>query len=311
MNTAHAHTEHINVKNGNGIRRLILALFVNLVLTFVQVIGGIISGSLALIADALHNFSDAASLLIALIARKWAEKPADENRTFGYKRAELIGAMINLTTLIMIGIYLLFEAVMRVFDPEPIAGWVVVIIACVALVIDVITAALTYAMSKDSLNIRAAFLHNVADALSSVDVIIAGTLIILYEWYIVDTVCTFLIAGYVLFYGYVEIKSVIRILTQSVPIGIDINEVSKKLEEIENIKEVHHLHVWELNEHDRSLEAHVVISESGYQEAELIKSHIKDILNESFQITHSTIEFEYESQSNDNNCCDNSIITPH
>ena len=311
MNTAHAHTEHINVKNGNGIRRLILALFVNLVLTIVQVIGGIISGSLALIADALHNFSDAASLLIALIARKWAEKPADENRTFGYKRAELIGAMINLTTLIMIGLYLLFEAVMRVFDPEPIAGWVVVIIACVALVIDVITAALTYAMSKDSLNIRAAFLHNVTDALSSVAVIIAGTLIILYKWYMVDTICTFLIAGYVLFHGYVEIKSVIRILMQSVPIGIDINEVTKKLEEIENIKEVHHLHVWELNEHDRSLEAHVVISESGYQDAEIIKGHIKDILNESFQITHSTIEFEYENQSSNNNCCDNSIITPH
>ena len=211
----------------------------------------------------------------------------------------------------MIGIYLLFEAVMRVFDPEPIAGWVVVIIACVALVIDVITAALTYAMSKDSLNIRAAFLHNVTDALSSVAVIIAGTLIILYKWYMVDTICTFLIAGYVLFHGYVEIKSVIRILMQSVPIGIDINEVTKKLEEIENIKEVHHLHVWELNEHDRSLEAHVVISESGYQDAEIIKGHIKDILNESFQITHSTIEFEYENQSSNNNCCDNSIITPH
>ncbi|MEQ8612799.1 MAG: cation diffusion facilitator family transporter, partial [Gammaproteobacteria bacterium] len=246
MNTSHVHTEHLDVQNAIGIRRLILAVFVNLVLTVVQVIGGVISGSLALIADALHNFSDAAALLIALIARKWAEKPADENRTFGYKRAELIGAMINLTTLILIGIYLLIEAVMRVFEPEPIAGWTVVIIACVALVIDVITAALTYVMSKDSLNIRAAFLHNVADALSSVAVIIAGTLIILYEWYIVDTICTFLIAGYVLFHGYIEIKSVIRILMQSVPADIDINEVTKRLEKIANIKEVHHLHVWEL-----------------------------------------------------------------
>ena len=311
MNTSHVHTEHLHVQNANGIRRLILALFVNLVLTVVQVIGGIISGSLALIADALHNFSDAAALLIALIARKWAEKPADENRTFGYKRAELIGAMINLTTLILIGIYLLFEAVMRVFEPEPITGWIVVIIACVALVVDVITALLTYAMSKDSLNIRAAFLHNVADALSSVAVIIAGTLIILYEWYIVDTICTFLIAGYVLFHGYIEIQSVIRILMQSVPADIDINEVTKRLEEIEKIKEVHHLHVWELNEHDRSLEAHVVISESGHQDAEIIKGKIKDILNESFHISHSTIEFEYENQSENNNCCDNSIITPH
>ena len=303
MSTFHSHSDHLTGQGQqtNGFRRLILALFVNLILTVVQVIGGILSGSLALVADALHNFSDAASLLIALIARKWAEKPADENRTFGYKRAELIGAMINLTTLILIGFYLLFEAVMRVFEPEPIAGWIVVIIACVALVVDVITAAMTYAMSKDSLNIRAAFIHNIADALSSVAVIIAGTFIILYEWYIVDTICTFLIAGYVLFHGYIEIKSVIRILMQSVPTNIDINDVIIKLEEIENVKEVHHLHVWELNEHDRSLEAHVVISESGHQDAEKIKSQIKDILNELFQISHSTIE-----------CCnDKSIITPH
>ena len=311
MNEPQSLNHHVTINETNGVQRLILALFVNLVLTVVQVIGGIISGSIALVADALHNFSDAVALLIALIARKWAEKPADENRTFGYKRAELIGAMINLTTLILIGVYLLFEAIMRVFEPEPITGWIVVIIACVALVVDVITAALTYTMSKDSLNIRAAFIHNVADALSSVAVIIAGTLIIFYEWYIVDTICTFLIAGYVLFHGYIEIKSVIRILMQSVPADIDINEVIKKIEEIENIMEVHHLHVWELNEHDRSLEAHVVITESGYQDAEIIKGQIKDVLNESFHISHSTIEFEYESQSENNNCCDNSIITPH
>jgi len=296
-------------ETGKSDQRLIWALLVNVILTFAQIAGGVISGSLALIADALHNFSDAVSLLIALIARKWAEKPADKNRTFGYKRAELIGAMINLTTLILIGFYLLFEAVMRIFEPEPITGWIVVIIACVALIIDVITAALTYALAKNSLNIRAAFLHNLADALSSVAVIIAGTLIILYEWYFVDTICTFIIACYVIYHGYIEIQSVIRILMQSVPTDIDINEVTAKLEEIEHVQEVHHLHVWELNEHDRSLEAHIVISEAGHQDTEIIKGQIKDILNESFQITHSTIEFEIQSKNN--NCCDKSIIVPH
>ncbi len=311
MSTSHSHSAHLTDQQTNGHRRLMLALFVNLVLTIVQVIGGVISGSLALIADALHNFSDAAALLIALIARKWAEKPADENRTFGYKRAELIGAMINLTTLILIGLYLLFEAVMRAIEPEPITGWIVVIIACIALIIDVITAALTYSLSKTSLNMRAVFLHNLADALSSVAVIIAGTLIIFYEWYIVDAVCTFLIAGYVLYHGYVEIQSVIRILMQSVPTNIDINEVITKLENIENVKQVHHLHVWEMNEHERSLEAHVVISESGHTDAEIIKNHIKDILNKSFQITHSTIEFEYDNQSEHDCCNDKSTITPH
>jgi len=307
MDESYTHKE----QNPGGVRRLILALIVNLLLTIVQVIGGIASGSLALIADALHNFSDAASLFIALVARKWAEKPADESRTFGYKCTELIGAMINLTTLILIGIYLLFEAVLRAFEPEPIMGWIVVIIACVALVIDVITAVLTYQLSKKSLNIRAAFLHNIADALSSVAVIIAGTLIILYEWYIVDTISTFLIAGYVLYHGYIEIQSVIRILMQSVPLNISINDVAKKMEEIENVKQVHHLHVWDLNEHVRSLEAHVVITESDCKDAEIIKSHIKDILKKSFQITHSTIEFEYESQSKHSGCADKSIITPH
>jgi cobalt-zinc-cadmium efflux system protein len=310
---AHQHSDYdrITSEEDKGIQRLVWALLVNVLLTVVQVIGGLVSGSLALIADALHNFSDAASLFIALIARKWAKKPADENRTFGYKRAELIGAMINLTTLILIGFYLLFEAVMRAFEPEPIMGWIVVIIACIALVIDVITAVLTYKLSKKSLNIRAAFLHNIADALSSVAVIIAGTLIILYEWYIVDAISTFIIAAYVLYHGYIEIQSVIRILMQSVPLNLDITDVIKKIEKIEKVKQVHHLHVWELNEHERSLEAHVVIAESGHNDAEKIKSHIKDILKKSFQITHSTIEFEYENQSKHNSCADKSVIASH
>jgi len=186
---------------GTGIRRLVWAILVNVLLTVVQIIGGVISGSLALIADALHNFSDAASLVIALVARQWAAKPADALWTFGYRRAELMGAMINLTTLILIGIYLLFEAILRFIQPEPITGWVVVVIAGIALAVDVITTVLTYSLARNSLNMRAVFLHNMADALSSVAVIIAGALILLYQWYFVDALCTFLIAGYVLYHG--------------------------------------------------------------------------------------------------------------
>jgi len=284
---------------------------VNVVLTVVQILGGVISGSLALIADALHNFSDAVSLLIALVARKWAEKPADEMRTFGYKRAELIGAMVNLTTLILIGVYLLFEAIIRSFNPEPVTGWIIVIIASVALIVDIFTAGLTYALAKNSLNIRAAFLHNLADALSSVAVIIAGTLIILYEWYIVDIICTFLIAGYVLYHGSIEIRSVIRILMQSVPDNIDIADVIDQLEKIEKVKQVHHLHIWELDEYNRSLEAHIVIAEKDHKDAEIIKRQIKDTLKKAFRITHSTIEFEYDQQSEHDTCVDKSVIAPH
>lgn len=310
MTHSHAFHQHASGhKTGGG--RLLLALVVNLLLTVVQVAGGIVSGSLALIADALHNFSDAASLLVALVARKWSMKPADKNRTFGYKRAELIGAMINLTALIMIGIYLMFEAISRTFSPHPIEGWIVVIIATVALVVDMITVLLTWSMAKNSINIRAAFLHNLADALASVAVIISGTVILLYEWYLADIICTLIIAAYVLYHGYIELRSVIRILMQSVPEDIEINEVIAQLEAIDNVCEVHHLHVWELNEHEKSLEAHVVISENGHESAELIKNRIKETLSRNFRIDHSTIEFEYDSQTGNVQCRDQSIIMPH
>ena len=150
----HEHHHHHDVE-AMGDRRLIAAIAANMLLTLAQVIGGIVSGSLALIADALHNFSDAASLLIAWVARKIGRQPADHFKTFGYKRAEVIAALINLVTLVIVGLYLIYEAIWRVFEPQVIEGWTVVIVAAIALVVDLITAALTYSMSKHSMNIRA------------------------------------------------------------------------------------------------------------------------------------------------------------
>lgn len=264
-------------------------------LTVVQIIGGLVSGSLALIADALHNFSDAGSLAIALIARRWSLKPADQRRTFGYRRAELIGAMINLTTLILIGLYLIFEAIMRFYQPQPIQGWIIIVIACVALIIDVLTAMLTYSMARTSLNIRAAFLHNMADAFGSVAVIIAGTVIIVYGWYEIDILCTLLIAGYVLYQGYSEILTVIRILMQSVPSDVEINNIIDQLQNIRYVKQIHHVHVWEIDEQLRSFEAHVVIDKMDFEDVASVKQQIKDCLKEKFNILHSTIEFESEN----------------
>ena len=178
MGSNHYH----DIDSSIGDRRLWFAIAMNILLTVAQVIGGLVSGSLSLIADALHNFSDAAALLIAWVARKTGRQPADRFRTFGYKRAEVIATLINLVTLVLIGLYLIFEALWRIYEPQIIEGWTVVIVAAIALVIDVATAVLTYSMSKNSMNIRAAFMHNVSDALASVGVIIAGSLILLYDW---------------------------------------------------------------------------------------------------------------------------------
>lgn len=292
------HNHHHDI-DAMGDRRLITAITINMLLTLVQVIGGIVSGSLALIADALHNFSDAASLLIAWVARRIGRQPADHFKTFGYKRAEVIAALINLITLVIIGLYLIYAALWRVFEPQVIEGWTVVIVAGIALVIDVATAMLTYSMSKHSMNIRAAFLHNVSDALASVGVIVAGSLILLYGWYWTDAAVTFLIAGYVLYQAATLLPKTIHILMEGTPEDISIEEVINAMERVEGVANVHHVHLWQLDEHKNALEAHVVIAD--FAETEQIKMALKAELDTRFSIIHSTLEFEIDHCSKD--CC--------
>ena len=289
MGHGHSHGDPSKI----GEKRLWWAVGANILLTVAQVIGGIVSGSLSLIADALHNFSDAASLLIALVAIRIGRKPPDQFKTFGYKRAETVAALINLTTLIIIGLYLCYEAIMRFITPEPIAGWTIVIVAGIALVVDVFTALLTYSQSKNSMNIRAAFLHNLTDALASVGVIIAGTLILLYGWVWTDAAMTLLIAGYVLYHGFAEIPKAIHLLMEGTPEGISIDDVMEAMEAIEGVNNVHHVHIWQLDEQHNALEAHVVIKDQS--DIDDMKVKLKKILKDSFSIDHSTLEFELKN----------------
>ncbi len=276
-----------------GDRRLLLAITGNMLLTVAQVAGGIFSGSLSLVADALHNFSDASSLLIAWLARRIGRQPADELRTFGYRRAEVIAALVNLILLIVVGLYLVYEAVWRVFQPQVIAGWIVVIVAGVALAVDVATAILTWSMSKNSMNIRAAFLHNVSDALASVGVVIAGSLILLYGWYWTDTLLTLVIAAYVLYQAIDMLPQTIHLLMEGTPEGLSIADVRAAMEAVEGVRDVHHIHLWQIDEHRSALEAHIVIDR--FEDTARIKAALKARLGDVFDITHSTLEFEIEN----------------
>ncbi len=287
------HGHHHGDPSEIGERRLWWAVSANILLTVAQVIGGILSGSLSLVADALHNFSDAASLLIALVAIRIGRKPPDQFKTFGYKRAETVAALINLTTLIIIGLYLCYEAIMRFITPEPVAGWTVVIVAGIALAVDVFTALLTYSQSKTSMNIKAAFLHNVTDALASVGVIITGTLILLYGWVWTDAAMTLIISGYVLWQGFTQIPKVIHLLMEGAPEGLSLEDIRSAMEKVDGVRNVHHVHVWQLDEHRNALEAHVVLSESA--EMDDLKNRLKKILHDRFEIEHSTLEFENSS----------------
>mgnify|MGYP000041199529 FL=1 len=286
----HGHHHHVDPEAGD--RRVFAAIAVNMGLTVAQIVGGIVSGSLALIADALHNFSDAISLIIAFGARKIARRPRDAEMTFGYGRVEVVAALINYTTLIVIGLYLLYEAAMRFADPQPVEGWLIVIIAGIALIVDVVTAALTYAMSKSSVNIRAAFLHNVADALGSVAVIVAGTLILLYDWRLIDPLVTVLIAGYILWQSFREIGPVIRILMLGSPPEIETDAVLDTVRGIDGVTGIHHAHFWQMDEHRAALDAHVVITEGRWSDADAVKERIKAALADRFAIEHTTLELE-------------------
>jgi len=268
--------------------------------------GGILSGSLALIADAIHNLSDAVSLIIAFFARKIARAPADAEMTFGYGRAEVVGALVNYTTLIVVGCYLAFEAIVRFFEPTAVDGWLVVIIAGIALIVDGVTAALTYSMSKTSVNIRAAFLHNLADALGSVAVIVAGTLIILFDWRIIDPIVTLMIAGYILWLSFAEIGGVVRILMLGSPPDLKIDTVMDAILSVDGVADVHHVHLWQMQEHENALDAHVVIAPNEWGRADGIKQQVKTTLQERFAISHSTLETECSEHA-----CDEALSIGH
>jgi len=284
--------QHAPDNRQRGDTRLTIAVVVNMLLTLVQLVAGFLSGSLALVADALHNFSDAGSILLALIARKIGRRPPDANRTFGYMRAETIATFANTVTLVVIALYLIYEAVIRSFSPEPIEGWIVVVAASFALVIDAGTALLTWSMSRNNMNIRAVFVHNFADMLGSLGVVIAGTLILLFDLMLADTIATFLIAGYMLWESVGLLKSSGQILMDGVPDGVSLDEVAGAIASIEGVDEVHHLRIRSLDEHKRALECHITSAVESRNKIHEIREQIGTMLESQFSITFATIEFE-------------------
>ncbi len=277
---------------------LLWCIIVNLGLSVFEFVGGVIAGSVALMADAAHNTNDAAALLIAYVARKISKKGADAKYTFGYRRAELIGAMIQLTALILVGLYLVYEAVRRIVEPEPLLGGWIMAAAGVAVVVDVVTAWLLWAMSKGSLNVKAAFLHNLTDAGASVAVLIGGATIYWLGWSWVDPLISLGIAGYILYMSFGLLKKTSRILMEGTPPELSLDEIKEAMEDLDGVENVHHIHVWELDEHHRALEAHVVIGENrSMEEVESLKTTVKEHLDERFSITHSTLEFESAEKS--------------
>ncbi|MFP4352303.1 MAG: cation diffusion facilitator family transporter [Puniceicoccaceae bacterium] len=293
----HQHSGHSHSHGTEQVsdRLLLATVFINLGLSVFEFIAGLISASTALMADALHNTNDAAALLVAYVARRVSRKGADHKFTFGYRRAELIGAMIQLTALIVVGLYLLYEAVRRFAEPEPVLGGWMMAAAGVALVVDVATALLLWSMSRGSLNVKAAFFHNLTDAAASLAVMIGGAAVLWLGWTWIDPVLTLGIAGYILHMSVGMLRRTSAILMEGVPGDVRVDEVKGAVESIPGIVEMHHIHIWELDERLRAIEAHVVIATgSSMSELESLKAQARALLGQRFRIAHSTLEMESE-----------------
>lgn len=293
----HGHHHHPDLgsveKDGVSVK-LWISIVLNLLITIAEVVGGIIANSLALLSDALHNFSDTASLGISLAARRISRKDANKNMTFGYKRAEIIGAFINLITLVLIALFLLKEGIERFWEPREINGVVMFSVAIVGLIGNGVTVLLLAGDTKDNINLQSAFIHILSDAFSSVGVIIGGWIIMKYGFVWLDSLLTVIIGIYILFHSYYMLRTTIDILMESTPTEIDWDQVLAQMQAVEGVQDVHHLHIWRLDERNICLEGHVVIEKKDLNAMEKIKEALKKTVNSEFGINHTTLEFEFE-----------------
>ena len=286
------HSHHHNHKL-NG-RNLVISILLNIVITISQVIGGVVSGSLALLSDALHNFSDVLSLIISLVANRLVKKKASYQRTFGYKRSEILAAFVNAASLVVIAILLIIEAFKRFQDPQEVESNLVIWLALIAVIGNGFSVLLLHRNSKDNMNLRSAYLHLLTDMMASVAVLIGGLLMKFYEIYWIDSVLTLAIAVYLIFVGFDLLKNSYKVLMLFTPDSIKIKEIVEEIEKIETIENVHHVHVWQLNEDETHFEAHIdFYKDISISEFDVILVDIENLLHNKFKINHVNIQPEY------------------
>jgi len=295
------HTHKENDKES----RLIISAGLNFATVIVQVIGGLVSGSLSLLSDALHNLSDAAALAISFIAVRLSRRKNTEAQTFGYKRAEILAALFNACTLVVVSFFLFKEAIARLVHPHPINSLLMLAAAVVGLAANIISVFLLKAHAHDDMNVRAAYVHLFSDFLSSIAVIIGACMIFISKTYWIDPVLTILIGIYVLRQGYKIIEESAHILMQHAPKGISLRDIQAEIESIDGVKDIHHAHLWAVTERDIFFEAHINVSrDMPVSETCLLVKRVEDMLEERFKITHVTLQLEF------NSCKGISLIKP-
>lgn len=286
----HGHHHHHDLKG----RNLGISILLNILITAAQVIGGLVSGSLALLSDALHNFSDVLSLIISYVANSLSKKKANSNKTFGYKRAEIIAAFVNAATLMVVAVFFIIEAIERFYSPEAIGSDLVIWLSLIAILGNGFSVLLIKKDADVNMNMKSAYLHLLTDMMASVAVLIGGVLMKFYAVYWIDPLLTLLIALYLIYMGYDLLKESTKVLMLFTPKSMVVQEIVNAILEIDSIKNVHHVHIWQLNEEEIHLEAHIDFKEDiKLSEFDIILNQIEERVYHGFGINHVNIQPEF------------------
>lgn len=307
-NHSHNHSHTTNKKI------LLISLTIISIYMVVEVIGGYLTNSLALIADAGHMFSDAVSLFIALMAFSFSGRVADYKKTYGYKRFEILAAVINGATLILIATYIIVEAIQRFQNPPEIASYGMLMIAVVGLLVNLLVAWIMIRGSdvEDNLNMKGAYLHVVSDILGSVGAILAALLIMIFEWRWADPLASTIVAMLVLRSGYLVTKSSIHVLMEGTPDNVEVENIIQKLLSIQDIQSIHDLHIWTVTSQLNALTCHVVVNrEMTIAKSEIMLAKIEHELQH-LNIHHLTIQIETTAHKHvDSVLCNVNAVVEH
>jgi len=272
-------------------RRLIISLGLNLIITLLQVVGGVVANSLGLLSDAAHNLSDVVALGLSLWAVRLGRRPATPRRTFAYKRAEILVALFNSAVLVAISIYIIVEAVRRLLDPQPVEGLWVIAFAAGGLVVNSLAALLLHGYRRD-LNLRSAFLHLVGDAATSFGVMVSGLLVYLWEWNYADAIISILVSLWIGREAVAIVRGAVNVLMEGTPEGVEFAEVEAAILAVPGVKGLHDLHIWSISSSDLALSAHIEVENAELSQTGTVLASVKEALARDFGVGHATLELE-------------------
>jgi cobalt-zinc-cadmium efflux system protein len=280
-------------------------MILNLVITIVEIAGGILSGSLSLISDAIHNFSDTIALIVSYAAFNLRNRDNSYRHTFGLKRAEILATVINSSVLIVISFFLFYEAVMRLMNPAAIETNIMIIVAVVGLTANLCSTLLLKKDSADSMNIRSSYIHLLGDALASGAVILGGIAIGLWNAAWIDPVLTILIGLFIIKESYHLLSEAVHVLMEGAPPDISLEEIKAEVEKFSQVSDIHHIHLWMVGDNDVHLEAHVNVNDMKISDSDSLRRKIEEMLEADFGIRHITLQFECQQ------CLEEGLIGHH